>query len=77
MKTSSLDCFFLNIRVDISKLEKCCSMAFQKQCPSCTKYVTVATSDGNYASTHRCQHCGFTINIPPPQNKMKSGDYGD
>ncbi len=69
--------FFLNKRIDISKLGKCSSMAFQKQCPSCTKYVTISTSDGNFASTHRCEHCGFQINIPPKQFSMKSGDYGD
>ncbi|HEY7366884.1 MAG TPA: hypothetical protein VH562_00285 [Nitrosopumilaceae archaeon] len=52
-------------------------MAFQKQCPSCTKYVTITTVEGKYETSHRCPHCGFVIRIPPKQYAMKSGDYGD
>jgi Zn ribbon nucleic-acid-binding protein len=52
-------------------------MGFSRQCPSCTKYVQIATVEGNYATSHRCEHCGFTIQIPPKENVMKSGDYGD
>lgn len=53
------------------------SMAFQRQCPSCTKYVTITTVEGKYETTHRCSHCGFMIRIPPKEHVMKSGDYGD
>jgi uncharacterized Zn finger protein len=52
-------------------------MAFQRQCPSCTKYVTIPTVEGRYETTHRCSHCGFVIRIPPKEHVMKSGDYGD
>ena len=52
-------------------------MAFQRMCPSCTKYVTIPTVEGSYSTTHRCEHCGFTIQIPPKENVMRSGDYGD
>ncbi len=53
------------------------TMGFQRQCPSCTKYVEILTVEGNYETTHRCGHCGFTIRIPPKEHVMKSGDYGD
>jgi len=53
------------------------SMGFSRQCPSCTKYVEIQTMEGNYETTHRCAHCGFTLHIPPKENVMKSGDYGD
>ncbi|KRT60704.1 MAG: hypothetical protein XU09_C0008G0173 [Thaumarchaeota archaeon CSP1-1] len=52
-------------------------MAFQRQCPSCTKYVTIPTVEGKYETTHRCAHCGFMIRIPPKEHVMKSVDYGD
>jgi len=53
------------------------SMAFQRMCPSCTKYVTIQTVEGNYATTHRCGHCGFTMQIPPRENVMSGNDFGD
>ncbi len=52
-------------------------MGFLRQCPSCTKYLEIQTVEGNYETTHRCAHCGFTLHIPPKENVMKSGDYGD
>jgi Zn ribbon nucleic-acid-binding protein len=62
---------------DISLICDYFSMGFQRQCPSCTKNVQIATVEGNYATSHRCEHCGFTIQIPPKENVMRSGDYGD
>jgi len=53
------------------------SMGFQRQCPSCTKSVDITTVEGDYATTVRCPHCGFTMQIPPKENVMKGNDFGD
>jgi len=70
--------FVMNTQVDLRQIDSTLfHMAFQKQCPSCTKYVTITTVEGKYETAHRCPHCGFVIRIPPKQYAMKSGDYGD
>ena len=51
-------------------------MAIQKMCPSCNKYATIATTDGNAPEYVRCDHCGFMLHIPPKKYALKSSDFG-
>lgn len=67
----------MNIQATITINQLVSTMGFQRQCPSCTKYVSIPTVEGKYETTHRCGHCGFVIRIPPKEHVMKSADYGD
>ncbi len=52
-------------------------MAFQKMCPSCNKYASINTIDGNSAEYVRCDHCGFMMHIPPKKYSLKGYEFGD